>query len=317
MATLMVEKLRGVRDGVFKEVQDKIQQVNNIAINFGYTNLKIYDVSHYLYLAVNSGLITDKQGNDLFNHISEVEYQNFQEWEEEHLTNINRSYIFSTSSFFYNTDWYGVHINTDMVEDTLKGSKDNPLGEALKELNHTIYNCLVTKEISDKEAIKDLVSYYVGYFNYDDVEEAEEDVLDELDEAEVFLEELSDDLDELLEVVNEAKLAYDYLESYKTQENEYYIAKYYLEHDIENYYAEDKADNLFAKVLESIAPINKVEFINFSMSKQDNEYVLDVETNNKSFKLDTGVSTEHELSKLYAECILHFIEENKKSYFIF
>lgn len=295
MNEIIIEKLREVKDGIFSEVMGKINEIENVSTNFNHTNLKIHNVSYYLYQAVQNGIITNEQSLSLFQHICEMEYETFEEWESENLNYVKRAYIGRTSSFYYDSKWYGDVVEQDVVEELLEGK--TALKDCLKGLDARIYEILIEgKNLAD-------------FPQWDD-----DDVSEILEGEEEFLTLLSDDLDTVLEIVNEAKKAYDYLKEYKKGEN--ILAIEYLSHEIGEYYGEEEAEKLFDSILENIEKLNKVETLKVSYVKNETSktYELNVSVNGEEFSIDTKIKFEHELSEKFInstiECLNHKINES-------
>ena len=283
--SIIIEKLREIKEGLFVEIMDQIEKIEKVSTDFNYTNLKIHNVSYYLYQAQQAGLITDGQAQQSFEEISHNEYEYFQEWEKENLNYVSRSYIGRTSSFYYNSNWYGDHIDNGTIEYLLEGKET--LKDEFDHLDSRLHSYLLNDiDISGE------------FTDFD-----ENDFIDWLETELNMLELFKDDLNTVEEIVLEAKKAYDYLKDYKTESNEYALAKEYLSHEIAEYYSQNKAEQLFDRILGEIEYLNQVEKLEFSYTTINNYFVLEIELNDTTFNIDTVISSTHELSDHTMNCI--------------
>lgn len=297
---IIVEKVREIKGGVLKDLESKLKQITEIAKDFGFTNLKVHDISYYLYEAVEKGLLSNSEASDLFNFITEREYEFFQEWESENLQHVKRDYIRRTSSFYYKANF-----DNCLFDEAFEGKVTHLTIENLSDdLDNSTHRLLFSEHPTSE--MEKIIS------EYDEEEGCFDSYLDESLGGEIeILEELSDDLDSLLVAVLEAKKAYDYLAEYKTKEHEYSIAKHYLEYEISEYYAENKAEEIFDGITSEHTPLNKIT--SFSVEK----VLFDSKDTNYGFKLisnlkETTVSLElknHELSEHLMKCILDELTE--------
>jgi hypothetical protein len=293
--TIVIEKIREVRSDILEEVLHKINILEELSKNIKHTDLKIHDVSYRLYSRAETLGLTFNQFNSLFQLICDVEYSNFEEWESENLSYVKREYIGTTSSFYYMSNWYGIHLNYYHVENLLKGNNVQ-LIDVLNGLESTTYDAL----------INDILPIF------DDVEEQEK-FIEQLDDEYEFLSELNDDLDVMKDIIDEAIKAYNYLREYKTEENEYSIVDEYLQHEIEEILSESKANELFDSLMHNISPIKlnkvfKIKVVNF-IEENEYEYKLKCIVNDKSFTLNTNIQSDDELSETYINGVMDILNE--------
>lgn len=304
MENVIIEKLRELKES-YELVVKKINEIEEVSSTLGSTNLKLHHVSYYLYQAVQDGIITDEQSLSTFEDICNFEYEYFQEWEKENLDYVKRDYIGRTSSFFYQSDWYGDVIDNGMVQTILEGENVSDT-DYFGSLDNRIYEYLV----NGTSVIAEILEMY-DINDYDDDDEMIEDISDFFESEEEILTLLLDDLDYVSKIVNEAKEAYDFLDSYKSIENECTIAMEYLEHDISEYYAEKKAEYFFDRILNSVDKLNLVQSLKVSYTENENAkfYDLHVSVNDNEFIIDTEISSQHELSELCIKTTVSILDE--------
>lgn len=87
----------------YKELKAFESKINDMILSIGnpYRNLKVYDISSYLYDLQQKSILTFDEMVNKFNLICEMEYEYFQEEENEMTNLIEREYIGRTSSFKY------------------------------------------------------------------------------------------------------------------------------------------------------------------------------------------------------------------------
>lgn len=291
--SIVIEKIKEVRMDILEEVLHKLDILQTIGNTLSSTTLKIYDVSYRLYTRGKELGLSDENVNSLFQLICEDEYRWFEEWENENLSYVKRSYIGRSSSFYYMSDWYGSHIETSYVEDLLEGNNAN-LKSLLNYMESSVYDATINNVIPTFED-----------------EEEQESFIEQLDDEYDFLIELNSELDTVKEILDEALKAYAYLSKYKTQENEYYIADSYLQHDIEGFLSEEKAEKLFDELMNNISPIklNNVNRVEVKKIIDNGKYKLQCLINDKSFTLETNINSNDELSESYIDIILDILNE--------
>lgn len=275
------------------ETREKINSIEDIASDFRNTNLKLYHASSYLYdLWQHDKLITEKQAHRFFEDICCVEYEQFQDWEHENLSYVKREYIGRTSSFYYGTNWEGNVITNYSVEQLLRGNGLNVI-DTYGELDSNIYDYLVYgTSIND---------FFESEF------EDEDEILDYLEMAFDEIDRINDDLDEIDSIVRECKLAYDYLREFKTEENEIAVVDGHLEFELQMYYAEYKAEELYDLIISKIDKLNTVKEIDFDFTKADNDrYMFNFsicEHEYHSHTFHTEMTTKHVFSEMFVKCI--------------
>lgn len=314
---IIVNKLREVKEGIFAETMDKIQNIQSIADKFEDTNLKIYNVAYYLNDAVQAGVLTSEQELSLFREIAHREYENFEEWEKQNLHYIERSYIGRSSSFFYNTNWEGDVVDNETLEELLEGKTVHML-DWQDDLLASVYDFLVDG-VSDFGQITDKIYSYIGTKDESENEadwiEEFKSQLDELLEDELdTLETLNDELDTVLEIILEGKKAYEYIANYKTEKHEREIADSYLEYDIENYVSEDEAEKIYNKALEELTPLNKIETVEVTgyHDALNHTWYIDIITNLGIRKINTKITSLYGMednSKLLVAMIVCHLRE--------
>lgn len=287
--TIILEKVREIKNEILDAVMQKMDEIVQKSSDIKMTDLKIHEASYFIHTKVSELGLSDNDLQSLFEHICEMEYEYFQEFEEK-LDYVKREYIGRTSSFYYNSDWYGTHIDNDYVSDILEGKGE--LHSLFDYLTMDVYNALF-----DDENI------------HDDLD------MDDLEEAEEHLNDLYDDLEVLESIVDEALSVYEYLKEYKTEENETSLVLDYLECDIENHLAENKADELFEAILDNIEKLNLVKSINLEFLNVNNEYMLKVNVNNTIFELDTDIKCNAPHAEKYIESIMYYLEQSLQNSF--
>lgn len=259
--------------------------------------MKLHDVSYYLYNAVNSGIISDNQSLRLFQLICDHEYDYFQEWEKENLNYVYRSYIGRTSSFYYDSKWSGDQIENDIIEELLEGK--GVLKDCFGNLDHRLHDYLFKNT--------DIMAEFI--------ESDEDEFIDFLETETEILTSIEDDLNYVEKIVTEAKKAYEYLSDFKKQENEYSLAKHYLENEIAEYYSVDIAEKLFCKILSHIEYLNEVKKLVVINQTINNEYSIKVNINETEFNINTGIKSTHELSEHCITCTMYSLNALIKNNF--
>lgn len=287
MTNEIINQLDELKAGLFSEVLKKIEKVESDASVIHFTDLKLHHASYYTYELESNGILTDKQAEQLFSEICEREYDFFAEWEKENLNYVERSYIGRTSSFYYDSNWYGDEIDNGYVDTLLEG-KSVDLNIVLGGMSVIIHDYLFN---GDTENISEIDS--------DDIESEME-----------LLERLSNDLDTVQEIVNEALKAYEYLKEFKTEANEKSLVDSYIEHEITEYYGEASANEYFDLIIYNIEKLNKVESIIVKTEVINNNYMFLVNVNGTNkFNLNTKINYESKFSKLLVDSILSEIKK--------
>lgn len=321
---IIIDKLNTLKEDYFNGVKERFEKIQEISNTFESTNLKIHDVSYRLYKAVDAGLLTDEQASDLFQHICECEYDSFTEWESENLSYVKRDYCGRTSSFFYNSNWYGMVVDECNVQELLEGKKLS-MYDLVGNLEANVYDYIM-QERAPEELVSNIASWFEERYSLEEMnkEELEGIVTNFLEDEKCILNDVDNDLDTLEKIVQEAKEAYDYLAHYKRQENEYEIADGFLQSEIEESLAEEKAKEIFTEILEAIAPLNKIKFINVSYINVNIEYSLVININIHSelinlgstkFLFNLGFTKFDEHSEHMVKLIVEEIQEKVNKYF--
>lgn len=182
----------------YKELKAFENKINDMILSIGnpYRNLKVYDISSYLYNLQQKGILTYNEMINKFNFICEMEYEYFQEEESETANLIERDYIGRTSSFVY----------------ALK----NDLNMLSLEIDNYNYEPIDINIVFD-----DLV-----YNGYDNTDELIDDMFFEFDR-------LNDDLVTIENALKEIKAMLNIIDNYQTKENEYAIVEHYMMNKIE------------------------------------------------------------------------------------
>lgn len=313
MEKIIVEKVRELK-GMYNELNEKFEGIKKITSDFNYTNLKLHHASYYLYNMVNEGLLTNQQAESLFNHMCECEYMYFQEWETDCLNYVSREYIGRTSSFYYLTTCYGEIIETYDINTLLQG-EDLDIMDFMEQLPEITYNALF--EESD-DNMNDLVKFVES--ELEEMEESEynkeEFVTEFFEDAVYFFNQLSLDLELLNDIVEEAKQAYDYLDDFKSENNEVELIKQYLTYELTEVLASEVASDIFTELLFELDKLNKVSSINVKYIVNDVEtYSIEFELNDYTLISDTDISIDVELSKMYIEQIIYELNKLLQSKF--
>lgn len=270
--SLVIAKLNEIKTDYFEDTLKKLNDIKKQAGNFSRTNLKLYNASCHLYQLVQDGIMNDEQSNRLFSDICECEYQHFEWWEEENIPNIERVYIGRTSSFYYKPkNWCELIIDNGTVYDLLEGTSvldSEVFGEIEIGLYDFLFNKIDNLERYAYEVIETIHNQLEENHSIDEFK----DELDTLFEDEIsLLEDISSELDELQDVVNECQKAYDYLQEYKTEENELAMLEHYLDCEIEKYISTDLADIIYEQILNEHTPLNRLTELHVYIAESDDE----------------------------------------------
>jgi len=269
---LVIAKLNEIKTDYFEDTLKKLNDIKKQAGNFTSTNLKLHNVSYHLCQMVQDGIMNDEQSNSLFNHICECEYQHFEKWEKENIPNIERIYIHRTSSFYYFPKaWSESIIGSGTVNALLT---DNSIldSEIFGELEVGLYDFLFNKIDSIERYAYEVIETVHNQLEENHSTDEFKDELDTLFEDEIYLlEDISSELDELQDIVNECQKAYDYLREYKTEENELAMLEHYLDCEIEKYISTDLAEEIYNKILECHTPLNRLTELHVYIAESDDE----------------------------------------------
>jgi len=310
---LIIAKLNTLKSDFFNEVQERFNKIRESAKNIRYTDLKLHHASHELYKYVQDGILTEEQGTSLFQHMCEVEYDHFQEWEKENLSYVSRSYISRSSSFYYLSSFDGNVVDSWFTDDLLKG-KQVYLKDLIGGLVFEIYDYLVEDE--KEEAVNTILEileqeYELSEMTIDELKEAVEEFFES---EESILSDALEDLKEIEEIVKEALKAYEYLSEFKTIENEKELLKHYMESDIENHIAEETAENILDAIAHDHRPLNKITSFNITVGIVGDDYVINCESN-WSGSSYTIANSKYNISKVLAEQVLKHLQILLKHYF--
>lgn len=269
---LVIAKLNEIKTDYFEDILKKLNEIKKQAGNFTSTNLKLHNVSYHLYQMVQDGIMNDKQSDSLFNEICECEYQHFEWWEEENVPNIERVYICRTSSFHYLPKvWSESIIGSGTIHALLTNNSilDSEIfGEIEIGLYDFLFNKIDSLERYAYEVIETVHNQLEENYSTDEFK----DELDTLFEDEIsLLEDISSELDELQDIVNECQKAYDYLQEYKTKENELAMLEDYLDCEIEKYISTDLADIIYEQILNEHTPLNRLTELHVYIAESDDE----------------------------------------------
>lgn len=269
---LVIAKLNEIKTDYFEDTLEKLNNIKKQTGNFSYTDLKLHNVSYRLYRIVQDGIMSNEQFNGLFNHICECEYEYFEEWEEENIPSIERVYIGRTSSFYYlPKTWRESIIGSGTVLDLLKNNSILD-SEIFGELEVGLYDFLLNKIDSIERYAYEVIETIHNQLEENHSIDEFKDELDTLFEDEIsLLEVISSELDELQDIVNECQKAYDYLQEYKTEENELAMLEHYLDCEIENYISTDLADKIYEQILDEHTPLNKLTELHVYIAESDDE----------------------------------------------
>ena len=183
----------------YKELKAFENKINNMVLLIGnpYRNLKVYDISGYLYDLQQKGILTYNEMVNKFNLICEMEYEYFQEEESEMTNLIEREYIGRTSTFVY-------VFKSDLNMLSLESSN-----------------------YSYEPIDIDIVFDDLAYNGYDSTDDLIDDMFFEFDE-------LHDDLVTIEKALKEIQIMLNIIDNYQTKENEYLIVEHYMMNKIED-----------------------------------------------------------------------------------
>lgn len=183
----------------YKELKAFENKINDMILSIGnpYRNLKVYDISGYLYDLQQKGILTYNEMVNKFNFICEMEYEHFQDEENEITSIVEREYIGRTSSFVY-----ALKSNLNML--------------SLESSNYSY------EPIDIDIVFDDLV-----YNGYDSTDELIDDMFSEFDG-------LNDDLIVIEKALKEIKTMLSVIDNYQTKENEYATVEHYMLSKIED-----------------------------------------------------------------------------------
>lgn len=316
---LVIAKLNEIKTDYFEDTLKKLNDIKKQAGSFSHTNLKLHNVSYHLYQTVQDGIMSNEQSNGLFNHICECEYQHFKEWEEENIPNIERVYIGRTSSFYYKPkNWCELIIGNGTVYDLLEGTSVLD-SEIFGELEVGLYDFLFNKIDSIERYAYEVIETAYNQLEENHSVDEFKDELDALFEDEIsLLEDISSELDELQNIVNECQKAYDYLQEYKTKENELAMLEHYLDCEIEKYISTDLADKIYEQILDEHTPPNKITELHVYIAKSDDEnetFAITAESNLLTTAYKTNVKrTNNKAIYLIAFTLGHIRKQIEKDF---
>ena len=194
---------------IYNEYKPQIEKLNQQfkklqkhTIDLGYTNLKLHDVSYYVG--------DDEKLLKHFENFCECEYDYFQYWLEENM--LQTEHIGRTSSFKF----YGGYAESNFYDFDIYDMKDD----------QNIFDTLGYGLESETELL--LNSSNLKEFYYDLENELNYDLSDDydLDDLETELEDAIEELEEYLQAyykeIKGVKRAYKWLESYKSNQVEYF-----------------------------------------------------------------------------------------------
>lgn len=301
---IIIEKVREIKSELFDNLVERYENITNVTENIGFTDLKLRHASYYLHQLTASGLMNDEQAQNVFEHLCNVEYEAFTEWESDNLSYVERNYIGHTSSFYYNTN-SELYYSGAIIQDLLIGN-NIPLEDVTGDLTSELHDLLFENDV-----VNVLNQLFEDFFSEleDDSDLTMEDYLEDLWSSDIeILEELDNEINEMQTIVDEAIKAYNYLDEFKTEENEKYLIEDYLYIELSEIIAPEKADEIYDVLISKLKPLNKLTYLNVSYSLVDNIYVLNIDSNLKTLDIHTGISDEFEISE---KLIINIVEDLK------
>lgn len=292
----LVERLKGAFD-----LSDEI---NKISTGISSENLKLHDISHRLYQYEKDGLISNSESVDIFQHIIDVEYDSFTDWEDENLNIVERNYIGRTSGFYY------MPKNTGF-EEVFKGEtfqyKDHLESMFHSAQEEAIYS-VATNNI-DKEELESIIADYLS--DIEDMDDFQNEISDMVEDFSSTLDLFQEEVEFLKEELEEAKKAYDYIKDFKTEENEYYMADEHLSVDIENHLTENKAHEITDNFIEAVG-INNIKVKDIEVSGSLVEIKYEKEGLEKSWKQDLKIknTVNDKVFNLYIKILKEELEKS-------
>lgn len=302
---IILEKVREIKTELFDNLVTKFEDISHKSSNIEYTNLKLRNASYYLYTLVKKGVLSDKQASNLFEHLCECEYEYFQEWEQENLSDVSRHYIGHTSSFYYNTN-IELYYTGSYIQDILEG-KDISLEDITGDLDSNLHDLLFENSIP--EALNTIRTEYIEEVELDE-DLTLEDFLEDIFSSSIeILEELDNELDEMNNLIDDALKGYDYLKDFKSEENEISLVNDYLEIEIYDIISPEKSENVYDELISELSPLNKLTWVDLSVTVNGNEYVIICNSNIKTVDINTGILTGNKLSENLINSVLDDTKE--------
>lgn len=310
---LIIERLSNIKKIGFKNTKEILNKITHITDGVNSTNVKVHNISYYMYEAMQKGILTSEQSDELFSRLTEAEHDSFTDWEAEQVPMVKREYIGRTSSFYYVPHkWLRDVIEEDTAIDILKGKKI-AMKEIYGGLDSDIYDMLFDHEFNQDRLANEILE---GIHNHLEEDHSEEDFQAELDDhfmdTELLLEDIEDDLLYLLLVAKQCQEAYEYIMDYKRKENQIDVAKDWLHNYIYNVVVEEQASKHHEEMLHTLKNINKISYIKLEAKfnpMNESKYDIIVNTDFQSFSIDTEIKHGHEYSKELVEAILSEMNE--------
>lgn len=268
---------------VYKALKEREKAVNEIIKSIGnpFRNLKVHDISGYLYELKEKGLLSYEEEINMFQWICEREYSMFEEFEKENCPSIKREYIGRTSSFCYEMiDSLEI---LDFEEHNFEYQKidiDESIDYYIEYDTVALFNLL--KGTNDDELIEQYKEH-TDLFACRDIEEIEEIANAQTEDLQVVFERIEYDFEAIENALKEIQFILGYIDNYKTEENEIAIAKSYIESDLINDYnlvidnaLDETKDAILNKIHES-RNNEKLNAIHFKIDDKSQSFVIEIE----------------------------------------
>lgn len=268
---------------VYKALKEREKAVNEIIESIGnpYSNLKVYHISDYLHDLKEKGILIESEELGHFNDICTMEYSMFEEFEQEQSPSIKREYIGRTSSFCYEmVDSLEI---LDFEEHNFEYQKiniDESIDYYIEYDTVALFNLL--KGISDDELIEQYKEH-TDLFACRDIEEIEEIANEQVDDLQVVFERVEYDFKTIENALKEIQYMLDYIDGYKTEENEIRVAKSYLESHLLYGYVEsldntlDETKGAIQDKIHDSRNSEKLNAIHFKFDDKSQSFVIEIE----------------------------------------
>lgn len=315
---------------VYEALKEREKAVNEIIESIGnpFRNLKVHHISSYLYDLKEKGLLSYEEESNMFQWICEREYEYFEEIEKEKCYNIKREYIGRTSSFCYEMiDSLEILEFEEHNFEYQKIDIDDSIDYYIEYDTVALFNLL--KGTSDDELIEQYKEH-TDLFACQDIEEIEEIVNEQIDDLQVVFERVEYDFEAIENALKEIQFMLNYIDNYKTEENEIAVAKSYLESDLYNGYIvsldnalDETKDAILDKMHES-KNNEKLNAIHFKFDEKTKSHIVEIEmidSNDSlmseeviSFNFDIDDIKNDEIITLFHDLLVDGLKELKNEF---